>query len=77
MLYLVPVILVPACRVLGRAGVLPRALAWSGHLVAVLCVVAMVAGLGAGTEFLMFPVFMMLIAWVLATGIISITRGLR
>jgi hypothetical protein len=74
--YLLPVALVPACRVLRTARVLPAALAWTGQVLGVLGLVAMVGGLSDATEFLMFPVFFLLILWVLATGIVALTRGL-
>ena len=74
--YLLPVALVPACRTLRAARVLPAPLAWSGEVVGVLGLVAMIAGLSSATEFLMFPVFFLLILWVLATGIVALTRGL-
>jgi hypothetical protein len=74
--YLLPVALVPACRVLRTARVLPAALAWSGQVLGLLGLVAMIGGLSSATEFLMFPVFFLLILWVLATGIVALTRGL-
>jgi hypothetical protein len=74
-LYLVPLVLVPACRVLGRARALPRLLTRTGLLIAVLAVVAVVAVLTAGTEFLEYPVFLLLILWLLATGVVALTRG--
>ncbi len=75
-LYLLPVALVPACLVLRRTRVLPAALAWSGLVLGVLAPVAMAAGLDASTEFLMFPVHLLLMVWVLATGIVALSRGL-
>jgi hypothetical protein len=74
--YLLPVALVPACRVLRTARVLPAPLAWSGQVVGLLGLVAMIGGLSSATEFLMFPVFFLLILWMLATGILALTRGL-
>lgn len=75
MLYLVPLMLVPACLVLGRVKALPRALTWVGLLIAVLCVAAMTGVLTAGTEFLQFPVFFAVMLWVLATSVVALTRG--
>ncbi len=75
LLYLLPVALVPACRVLHRAGVLPGALAWSGQALGVLGALAMVGGLSAATEFAMFPVFMLLMVWMSVTGIVGLSRG--
>ena len=75
-LYLLPVALVPACLVLRRSRVLPAALAWPGLVLGVLAPVAMAGGLDASTEFLMFPVFLLLMVWVLTTGIVALTRGL-
>jgi hypothetical protein len=74
-LYLWPVMLVPACTVLGRVRALPQAVTWGGQLVVVLCVVAMVGGLSSGTDFLQFPVFFLTMVWVLATSIVVLTRG--
>jgi hypothetical protein len=74
--YLLPVALVPACRVLGNARVMPTALAWTGQVVGLLGLVAMIGGLSSATEFLMFPVFFLLILWMLAAGIVALTRGL-
>jgi hypothetical protein len=74
-LYFVPLLLSPACVVLGRSGALPRWLTWGGQGVAVLSAVAMVGGLTEGTEVLQFPVFFLLMLWVLATGIVALTRG--
>lgn len=75
-LYLLPVALIPACRVLRRARVLPAGLAWPGQVLGVLGGVAMVGVLDASTEFLMFPVFILLVLWMLATGVVALTRGL-
>jgi hypothetical protein len=74
--YLLPVALVPACHVLRNARVLPAALAWTGQVVGLLGLVAMVGGLSSATEFLMFPVFFLLILWMLAAGVVALTRGL-
>lgn len=74
--YLLPVALVPACRVLRRARVLPAALAWSGQVLGLLGLVAVAGSLSRSTEFLMFPAYMLLMLWVLATGTVALTRGL-
>jgi hypothetical protein len=74
--YLLPVALVPACRVLRTARVMPAALAWTGQVVGLLGLVAMVGAISSATEFLMFPVFFLLILWVLAAGVVALTRGL-
>ena len=74
--YLLPIALVPACRVLRRARVLPAALAWSGQVLGLLGLVAVAGALSASTEFLMFPAYMLLMLWVLATGTVALTRGL-
>ena len=73
--YLLPVALIPSCRVLRGTRVLPAALAWTGQVLGVLGAVAMVGGLSASTEFLMYPVFFLLMLWVLATGVTALTRG--
>jgi hypothetical protein len=73
--YLLPVALVPACRVLRTARVLPAPLAWTGQVLGLLGLAAMIGGLSSSTEFLMFPVFFLLIIWVLATGVVALTRG--
>ena len=73
--YLLPVALVPACRVLRSARVMPAALAWAGQVVGLLGLVAMIGGLSSATEFLMFPVFFLLILWVLAAGVVALTKG--
>ncbi len=76
LLYLLPVALVPSCVALRRAKVLPAALAWPGVAVGVLGALSMVGGLSAATEFTMFPVFMLLMAWMTVIGIVSLSRGL-
>ena len=75
-LYLLPVALVPACLVLRRERVLPAALAWPGVALGVLAPLAMAGGLSASTEFVMFPLFMLLLLWVLVVGVVAGTRGL-
>jgi hypothetical protein len=75
MLYAVPLVLLPAGRVLGRTGALPRVLTGAGSVLAVLAVAAMVGGLTQDTEFLQFPVFFLLMLWVLATAVVALTRG--
>ncbi len=75
MLYFLPLLLGPSAVVLGRTRALPRALTWSAQAIAGLALVAMVAGLSASTEFLMFPVFMVFLVWMLATGVVALTRG--
>lgn len=75
-LYLVPVLLAPACAVLRRARALPAAVTWTGQLVSLLALVAMVAGIGKGTEMLMYPVFFLLIVWVTVTAVVALTRGI-
>jgi hypothetical protein len=74
-LYLLPLALIPACAVLQRTRALPGALTWSGMVLGALGLVAMAGVLSASTEFLMFPVFMLLVLWVLATGIVALSRG--
>ncbi len=75
-LYLLPVALVPACLVLRRARVLPAALAWPGIALGLLAPVAMAGALSATTEFVMFPLFLLFLVWVLAVGVVAGTRGL-
>ena len=67
--------LAPACLVLGRSRALPRTLTWLGLLVSLLCLIAMIGVLTSGTEFLQFPVFFLLMLWVLATGVVALVRG--
>jgi hypothetical protein len=74
-LYLLPVALIPACVVLRRTRALPAALTWPGMVLGALGFIAMAGVLSASTEFLMFPVFVLLILWILATGIVALTRG--
>ena len=74
--YLLPVALGPACVTLRRHRVLPAALAWTGLVLGALGPVAMAGALSASTEFLMFPVFILLMLWMLATGVVALTRGL-
>jgi hypothetical protein len=73
--YLLPIALVPACRALRAHRVLPAPLAWSGQVLGLLGLVAMVGGLSSATEFLMFPVFFLLILWLLVTGLTALVRG--
>jgi hypothetical protein len=75
LLYPAALVLAPACLVLGRTRALPRTLTWLGLLVSLLCLIAMVGVLTSGTEFLQFPVFFLLMLWVLATGIVALVRG--
>jgi hypothetical protein len=70
MLYAVPLVLLPASRVL------PRLLGGAGWVLAALAMVAMVAVINPGTEFLQFPVFFLLMLWIGVTGLVALTRGL-
>jgi hypothetical protein len=74
-LYALPLALIPACVVLRRSRALPAALTWPGLVIGALGPVAMAGALSASTEFLMYPVFFLLLVWVLATGIVALTRG--
>ena len=74
--YLLPVAMGPACLTLRRHRVLPAALAWTGLSLSALGPVAMAGALDASTEFWMFPVFLLLMLWMLATGIVAVTRGM-
>lgn len=74
-LYALPLALVPACVVLRRTRALPAALTWPGMVIGVLGPVAMAGVPSRSTEFLMYPVFFLLILWVLATGVVALTRG--
>ena len=75
-LSLLPVAVIPACRVLRSEGVLPAPLAWTGQVLGILGPVAMIGALNSATEFLMFPVFILFMVWTLATGVLASTRGL-
>lgn len=75
--YLVPLILVPACHVLRRAGAAARGVTWSGLALGILALVSTLGNLSQDTMFVQYPVFMLFLVWVLVAGLVLGLRGTR
>lgn len=73
--YLVPLLLLPSCHVLRRERAVPGAVAWSGLVLGVLALASTLGNLSTDTMFVQYPVFMLLLLWVVVTGLVVGLRG--
>ena len=75
--YLVPLVLLPACDVLRRAGAGPAVLTWSGTALGALTLVGTLGNLNPVTMVVQYPFFMLFLLWCLAAGLVLGVRGVR
>jgi hypothetical protein len=74
-LYLVPLLTLPACHVLRRSGAAPRLVTWSGTAVGAAALVSTLGYLGRETWVVQYPMFMLFLLWTLVTGLVLGLRG--
>lgn len=74
-LYLIPLLTVPACHVLRRAGAASGLVTWSGTVLGVVSLMGSLGYLGRETWVAQYPLFMLFLLWTLVAGLVLGLRG--